>query len=124
MQWCAPFRGSWLGLCSGKKLKGDLMQPHADNIYIVQVDQHSPADIAGMKAGDRVMWINGTTTTARLVPHVVSKITGAYGNFNIMLDHFSRMSQLLCHPDTRRMMCSTSCPCSSDADRCLQSSTR
>ena len=30
-----------------------------------------------MKAGDRVMWINGTATTAKLVPHVVSMLTGA-----------------------------------------------
>ena len=47
--------------------------------------------------------------------------SGWYGNFDTMLDHFPRGSQLLCHP-TRWRTCPTECPCLlPGAGWCLQS---
>ena len=48
-------------------------------------------------------------------------IADAYNDFDIILDHFSRGHLLCVPPDTRRMLCSTSCPCLVDADWCSES---
>ena len=44
-----------------------------------------------------------------------------YGSFDIFKERGSLISPFLCPPHARRLISSTSCPCSSGADWCLQS---
>ena len=55
----------------------------------------------------------------QLLLTIVTFYAGLHGNFDIVCNHFSRISQ----PQHARcrMVCSTRCPCLSDADWCLRS---
>ena len=65
--------------------------------------------------------VTGTSNCTRDADHIATAAR-RYSITDIILGHFSRISQLNeYHPRTRRVLCSTSCPCWLDADWCLKS---
>ena len=58
---------------------GAIITQHGDSIYISEPYKGLPADEAGLKAGDRIVAVNGESTKGKKVPDVSSAMRGQAG---------------------------------------------